>query len=289
MRPKLRGSLADGILIAVLAVLGAVMLLLSPWGAAERRSSKAQSATVPTVVPPLGDVGPTSAIEGPTAILLPTFKPNEEGVPTPFPTVLLPPMTPVPTSSGLLPTRTPPEITPPSMPQPSDPFNLTVAAARFPNTRVSVNEAASIIIGTVKQILPARWSTADGKRPPNPHIEGLADIIYRPVVFEVEQYYKGKGNEQELVLVGFGGTVGQDSMDYDSDDLFTFHVGERMIVFLKGSQYTLNGRSLATVVERYTITTDKQAKNDLRTVPHQVLLDEISAALVSEVSPTVSP
>lgn len=289
MRPKPRGNLADGILIGVLAVLGAVLLLLSPWGATERLSSKTQSVTVPTAVPPMVDVGPTSPIEGPTAILLPTLKPNERGVPTPFPTVLLPPMTPVPTSSGLPPTRTPPVITPPSMPQPSDPFNLTVAAARFPNTRISVNEATNIIIGTVKEILPARWSTVDGKRPPNPHIEGLADVIYRPVVFEVEQYYKGKGNEQELVLVGVGGTVGQDSMDYASDDLFTFQVGERMIVFLKGSQYVLNGRPLATVVERYTITTDKQAKNDFRAVPHQVLLDEISAAIASEVSPTVSP
>jgi hypothetical protein len=289
MRPKLRGSVADGILIAVLSVLGAVIFLLSPWGATERLSSKAPSVIVPTVVPQLGDAGPTSPIEGPTAILLPTLKPNEQGVPTPFPTVFLPPMTPVPTSSGLPPTRTPPAITPPSMPQPSDPFNLTVAAARFPNTRVSVNEATRIIIGTVKEILPARWSTADGQRPPNPHVEGLADVIYRPVVFEVEQYYKGKGNEQELVLVGFGGTVGQDSMEYAGDDLFTFHVGERMIVFLKESQYTLNGRPLATVVERYTITTDKQAKNELRGVPHQLLLDEINAAIASEVRPTVSP
>lgn len=286
MNRKPRGRIVDSLLVVVLAILGVVVLVLGQQGLLIRGHAM-QAVVGPTSAATAIDIGPTSPIDGPTAIVLPTTKPGQTGVPTPFPDVIIPPMTAVPTDSGPPPTRTPPSYSPQPTPLPDAPFNQTVFITRFPNTAVSVAESSFIVIGTVKDILPARWSTPDGKRPANPFAANSQAFIFRPIIVNVEQYLLGNESTQQIILTAPGGTVGQDSFEYPSDDLFTFQSGERVIVF--GIQRTNlpDGSIRRDVGERYTLTSDGQAKNSLRTLALSQLLDEVRAALTPTPATTI--
>lgn len=204
------------------------------------------------------------------------------------------PLTPIPTITPLPPgfkdpefegTPIPIQATPPSTPKPSDPFNLGVIADGIPpSTEKSTKRSGIIVVGTIKQVGPARWTTPDGKRPANPHAADNKDYIFTPVLLQVETYLKGRQLQTELTLLAFGGRVGQDSVTWESDRDKIFQEGERVVVFLERARpahriEVLDNRSLFWPLERYTIQEDSYATNRHSKLPLQQLLSEIQVAL----------
>lgn len=205
--------------------------------------------------------------------------PTELWRPTPFPTYILPAMTPVPTG-WRPPTPTLGPTPTYSTPPPSEPFILTVVGEKIPNTSRSTSQATFVVIGIVKQVLPARWTTPDGRRPANPHASTNQEIIFTPVLLEVEQAIKGQPS-QLLYVFAFGGTMGLDRVERTSDDVDKFTQGERVMAFLAPEPrgLNLNNNVLWRVIERYTVRPDGQVENSHLTLPLDKLMLEIREAI----------
>lgn len=161
--------------------------------------------------------------------------------------------TPAPGAPGQVtaPTATPPTtVTPTSKPAPPNPVQKPrpedapilggAILDPYPTTsyRNLAHEIDVIVIGMVKEVLPARWNTGDGKRPPVYHNLPIAEqrrfVIYTPVVIQVQRYLKAAQPAVELIAFGqAGGQVGQDRFVYSGDPQTPFVAGERVLVFLK--------------------------------------------------------
>ncbi|MBA3946679.1 MAG: hypothetical protein H0X37_19210 [Herpetosiphonaceae bacterium] len=263
------------LLVAVLLTLGTALVLLGP--PAQRVGQRGSSPAAVGVVSPT----PTIIVPTPTAFGAPTGTPGLD--PTPPPSVVLPPMTPVPPGTGTELQQKLQELqnrpTPPPLPTPapSDPVNVQIMGARKSNTGISNHESTVIVIGTVTQVLPPRWTTRDGQRPANPQVPRIEHNIYTPVLVDVEQYLKGERPQKQLQLFAFGGKIGQDSFTMEPTSLYQFHRGERVVIFLNEQfqHLVLNGRPLWNVSEHYTITPDNHAVNYDRNIPVAQLLSEI--------------
>jgi hypothetical protein len=209
---------------------------------------------------------------------------------TPFPTYPAPIYTtPVPTEPN-----PPPKLTavagelvptPRPTPRPNDPYYVISVGTGTPDVQRATKEATVVAIGTVRQILPARWTTPNGRRPANPHDPANPESISRPVLIEVEQYLKGQQPQRQLQLFAPGGAVGQDKVEVrlNGRAQFMFREGERVVVFLNervyGSTKTLNGSPLwEPLSSHYTVGSDGLATDGFRTVPLQQLLGEIAEA-----------
>ncbi|MCQ1535065.1 hypothetical protein FTO70_05055 [Methanosarcina sp. KYL-1] len=93
------------------------------------------------------------------------------------------------------------------------------------------NKSYLILIGSVKEILPARWNTPDGKQPENAFEgSGLNDVIYRDVVISVDQYFKNPLSSNEVIVRVLGGTVGNLTLDVEDEP--SFESGEDVLLFL---------------------------------------------------------
>jgi hypothetical protein len=145
-----------------------------------------------------------------------------------------------------------------------------------------MEESPIVVIGTVRQVLPARWTTSGGGRPARVRDPHLTAGIFRPVLLEVEQYLKGQRPQQQLMLFAVGGQIGQDSFVIEPDYLYSFQEGERVVLFLKPYQGPVDKaqahRPFYYPMERYTITPEGHAENYYRTVPLEELLTEIRDA-----------
>ncbi|HEY0603033.1 MAG TPA: hypothetical protein VGD58_08985 [Herpetosiphonaceae bacterium] len=166
----------------------------------------------------------------------------------------------------------------------SPPIQSTVKVTRSPHIPSAARESSVIVIGTVTDVLPARWTTADGRRPANPQTAG--HTIFRPVMLDVEEYLKGENTERTLQLYAWGGRIGDDMFEQLPDDLYEFQAGERVVVFLKELEqgslaFSIDGSSWWSVQEHYTITGDGQAKNYYQTLP----LDELRATVRTALQP----
>lgn len=277
MSSRGRKVITDMFLVGMVLVVAGTAVVIG-------RSVLGRGASVATGSPALTALpAPTAFKPTPTEPLPPAApKPNETGVPTPWPTIVFPPMTPVPTARNAIEAGMQDRITPtppPPLPTPkaSDPYHMKINGARLPLPERITKEATVVAIGAVKQILPARWTTPDGKRPANPHAPPY-QTIYRPVVLEVQQYLKGPQPQPQLLLWVLGGTVGQDSVEYQVDDLFTFREGDRVVVYLVSEGRTLNTSPLLTPRDRYTVTKDGRAGNGYRNLSLRQLIDEIRRA-----------
>ena len=212
---------------------------------------------------------------------------QETGKPTPFPTVMLPPMTPVPLDGDkdFDASPTPGFYLPPT-PLPGDPYILQVAADGVPpSVDEATGQAQLVVSGLVKQVGPARWTTSDGSRPANPHLPGNRDYIVTPVTIQVTNALKGSniGLGAELTLQAFGGVVGQDRVEWLHDKDNLYQTGQQVIVFLvppsaSDPLQTSGNRQLWQSIERYTVDANGRARNSHSDVPAQQLLDEISRA-----------
>ena len=162
----------------------------------------------------------------------------------------------------------------------TDSFGSTVYLDRFPHIPSTSRLSTVIVIGTVKQILPARWTTADGRRPANP----TGYTIFRPVFVDVEEYLKGEQNAKTLQLYAWGGRIGNDVYETQPDKLYEFQQGERAVLFLEeldpaAFPFSIDGSSLWSVQEHYTLTGDDQAQNFYQTLPLPELRATVQTAL----------
>jgi|GEM_PF-4977532 len=191
----------------------------------------------------------------------------------------LPSMTPVPTESepSEKPERPSSRVTPVPTLKPGDPWARRAYGTRMTDINYLTDRATTIVRGTVTGIGEAKWTTPDGERPVNPHSDNNTYGIFTPVSVRVQTYIKGTQPGSELLLMAAGGTIGQDSAVWASDNLFNFQVGEEVIVFLRGPE-VLHGSEIWTIIEHYTITSDDSATNLHLTIPVSQLLDEIKAA-----------
>lgn len=88
-----------------------------------------------------------------------------------------------------------------------------------------------VLTGSVKEILPAKWSTSDGKEPLNPIEDlGLDVVIYRDVVVSVDEYLKNSLSSSEVIVRVPGGTIGNFTLDVE--DMPSFEPGEKVLLFL---------------------------------------------------------
>jgi hypothetical protein len=75
--------------------------------------------------------------------------------------------------------------------RPEDPYYVLTCGHPISDLNVLTDFAPIIVRGVVTQVGPARWSTPDGTRPPNPHARDTRETIYRPVIVQVDEYLKG--------------------------------------------------------------------------------------------------
>jgi hypothetical protein len=264
----------------VLPVFVLVRVLLAAVGACGQVAPTAAWAPSPT-----GEAAPAGAMPvTPTNMTIPGVPTKPGGVPTPAPSVTIPPITPQPTQSAPPQKPTPVKPAQPQpTPRPETPIHVIGYGDGIPDTRLATQGASLVIIGTVKQVLPARWTTPDGRRPANPYDRSDPQLIYTPVLIEVEQYLKGGQSQREVLIFGSGGVVGEDSFEDRGGGLITFQEGERVLLFLDErvrNGVTLNGAPLwRQVSTHYRLTPDGQATNGYHTLPLQQLFGEIITAV----------
>ncbi len=89
----------------------------------------------------------------------------------------------------------------------------------------------TIVVGTVKEILPPKWNTADGKQP-NKAIAELnnENVIYTDIIVSVDEYLKNPLSSKEIIVRITGGTIGKISMSTDADP--SFKMGEKVLIYL---------------------------------------------------------
>lgn len=83
-----------------------------------------------------------------------------------------------------------------------------------------------VIKGTVKEVLPSKWSNPD-------HIEGegLRDIIQTDISINIDQIFKGKPyNDKNIIVKIDKGKIG--NVEYKSDGYPDFTPGEEVVLFL---------------------------------------------------------
>lgn len=256
-----------------------------PGGAGARASAVVSSQTSSSTQAPL----PSEVIAA-TATAVAAVPPRPGGVPTPLPTLSAPVPTP---GANPEPRRksTPNQDPPPDPTVPADaPVRVGVLGDGGPPFVVDSTRAATIVaIGTVVQVLPARWNTPDGGRPANPHTRQSKerDTIYTPVIMRVETYLKGAQPQPQVQILVNGGVVGQDSITYGGRGNHAFREGERVVVFLndrviptsRGEAPTLNGAPFWNpVAPHFVVGQDGMATDGFSTLPLQQVLDESATA-----------
>lgn len=258
-----------------------------PGGAGARVAATASSQSSSSTQAPI----PTEEVAV-TAMAVGAVPREPGGAPTPVPTRGAP--LPKPTASADRAARykpTPDRPLPLVSTMPADAPVRTGAIADggesfAPN---ATKQATVVVIGTVQQVLPARWNTPDGGRPANPHSweSKQRDTIYTPVLVQVEAYLKGTQPQPRVFIFSNGGVVGQDSVTYGGRGNRTFREGERVVVFLnervpstsQGTEPAVDGVPLWNPVSaHYVVASDGLATDGFRAVPLQQLLAEIAAA-----------
>lgn len=174
---------------------------------------------------------------------------------------------------------TTPEPTEPPVyhtPDPSEPFNygqhVTMSNIFDPGSTVEWDQL--IVTGSVAAILPARWTTPDGKRPDNPwEVVPEKVTIVTPIVIKLDappiQNRTSESLESgRVVALINGGTVGQDSMTVHMPDA-SYTVGERILLTLstRANSYGIcpagpimvNGDPGWWIGQKWTISDDGQA------------------------------
>lgn len=138
----------------------------------------------------------------------------------------------------------------------------------------------TIIIGTVKEILPSKWSSIDGKRPDGDVQFGLYNVIYTDIIIGVDEYVKNPLSSKDVRVRVEGGTVGDDTLVADSDP--SFETGEKVLLYLMkddkpgtkdiGPEHFIVTGS---VQGKFTLTDDGKAIGDEETISQEELLSTI--------------
>ena len=140
-----------------------------------------------------------------------------------------------------------------------------------------------ILIGSVKEILPARWNTPDGEQPEDAFEgSGLNDVIYRDVVISVDQYLKNPLSSNEVIVRTLGGTVGNLTLAVEDEP--SFEPGDDVLLYLVEDAYPATKdlepehfRVTGSFQGKYTLTGDGKAVKSGEAVELEELLRIINA------------
>lgn len=277
MRRKPYSMLADLLLIGALAVIGlaVVMFARGGWGGASGSASSGQTGALPVArTTAIASTQPVSVTLTIPANATPTL---DYAPPTPDPAepIVDDPGVDRPTPSGPLPAQ--------PTPKPDDPYHMSSCAEREREINQLMSFNPIVIVGRVQEVLPARWTTPDGKRPSNPHATtsdgSIRYGIVTPITIAVEQNIEGQMNDQAItILIGYG-VIGQDSVDQCGNaDLEQFRVGERVLLFLGGKGRSSVDVNAWGIYDRYTITPQNQAINEFQQLPLSEIIAKIQNA-----------
>lgn len=166
----------------------------------------------------------------------------------------------------------------------NEPIDFGICIDFIPYTHEELKDNSdTIVMGTVKEKLPPRWNTADGKKPNKllNKIEYPDDIIYTDIVISVDEYLKNPLSSRELIVRVTGGTVGDFSMTTDADPLF--NTSEKVLLYLSKDESSSTGNIgpehfIVTDFYRgkYTLTEDGKAITPDETVTLEELLNAIN-------------
>ena len=186
------------------------------------------------------------------------------------PTIIMP----TAVSQPIEPTKVIGPVPPKPTYDPAAPCGITAVGRDGVTPVIAAMNADPIVIGTVLQVRDARWSTPDGSRPATGCGGPPYYRIYTPVVVRVEQVVKGAVlPAQEIVVEGYGGSIGQDRQIQLPDTPYT--AGERALLFLR---YLIDAAGLAT-----------NANDPAERLPLQQLLDDIAPDLARPTAVPRSP
>lgn len=166
----------------------------------------------------------------------------------------------------------------------NEPIDFGICIDFIPYTHEELKDNSdTIVMGTVKETLPPRWNTADGKKPNKllNKLEYPDDIIYTDIVISVDEYLKNPLSSRELIVRVTGGTVGDFSMTTDADPLF--NTSEKVLLYLSKDESSSTGNIgpehfIVTDFYRgkYTLTEDGKAITPDETVTLEELLNTIN-------------
>lgn len=92
-------------------------------------------------------------------------------------------------------------------------------------------ESETILIGTVKEILPSKWNTPDAKRPGKLIADlGPDDTMYTDIIISVEKYLKNPLDQKEVIVRIEGGE--DDFTEVNVDYEPSFETGEKVLLYL---------------------------------------------------------
>ncbi|HMM42414.1 MAG TPA: hypothetical protein PKA95_10970 [Thermomicrobiales bacterium] len=180
-------------------------------------------------------------------------------------------------------------------PNPSDPFNFGIFPDQVgtgPGALGYVSVSQLIVTGHVVEMLPTRWTTADGTRPANPH-EGVPQTttIVTPFVVSLDgppllnRTSESLDTGQVVALIN-GGIVGDDSLTIHLPWM-ELAIGERVLITLDANPTWLNPPGpVATskgpgwwLTMKWTLTDDGQAVSYLETRDATEVEAEFRAAI----------
>lgn len=136
------------------------------------------------------------------------------------------------------------------------PINITISSSVVSCTHEDLNNYSdTIVIGTVKEILPPKWNTLDGKRPSEANVKvDQSSFIYTDTIVSVDKYLKKPSESKEskeIIVRTVGGTIGTDRVISEDDP--SFKTGEKVLLYL--TKDTINVDS-----EHYLVTGSEQGK-----------------------------
>lgn len=138
----------------------------------------------------------------------------------------------------------------------------------------------TIVIGTVKEILPSKWNTVDGKKPGEDIKFGSDDVIYTDIIVSVDEYVKNPLSSKEVRVRVEGGKVGNDNLVVEYEP--TFQPSEKVLLYLMkdDSPSTKNVSPDHFIVTgclqgKFTLTDDGKAVRPDETVSKDQLLSTI--------------
>jgi hypothetical protein len=147
-----------------------------------------------------------------------------------------------------------------SSPYEGEPVVMGVSGIMEELSYEDLNSRSSVIlIGTVKEIIPARWNTPDGTRPAQKIDDSdILDVMYTDIIIQVDEYLKNPGSAKEVTVRVLGGTIGNETILVE--DSPSFGNNETVLVYLNGesSPYNVTGEFQG----KFTITDDGMAVRD---------------------------
>jgi hypothetical protein len=162
------------------------------------------------------------------------------------------------------------------------PTSICIYASLIPYTPQDLDNNSMLVIkGTVKDILPPRWNTVDGKQP-NKSVDDLnpSDLIYTDVIVSVDKCLKNSSPSNEITVRVIGGTIENISMTTDYEP--SFKTGEKVLLYLSKDQYTAtNNVGFKHLVVtgylqgKFTLTDDGKAVSPYETFSQDKLLSTI--------------